>query len=129
NSDINTYSSAYTPSHGTVNANWRNAYTFINSCNAVIDNAPQADVPAGTKDRMVAEAKFLRANYYFILVQFFGDVTLNQNFQAEATTSASRAPMADVYNLIVQDLKDAIAGLPAGPKSGGMQPGKASAAA
>src|SRR5512133_1342124 len=38
NSDINVYSSSYTPSHGTVNANWRNAYTFINSANAVIDN-------------------------------------------------------------------------------------------
>ncbi|TDH20068.1 RagB/SusD family nutrient uptake outer membrane protein [Segetibacter sp. 3557_3] len=129
NSDINVYSSSYTPSHGTVNANWRNAYTFINTCNAVIDNAEKVDLPKATKDRMVAEAKFLRANYYFILVQFFGDVTLNKSFQASATTSASRTPKADVYNFIIQDLKDAIALLPAGPKSSGVLPGKASAAA
>src|SRR5690349_12521409 len=56
NSDINVYSSSYTPSHGTVNANWRNAYTFINSCNAVINNADKVDLPKATKDRMVAEA-------------------------------------------------------------------------
>src|SRR6478609_5483876 len=41
NSDINVYNSSYTPAHGTVNANWRNAYTFINTTNAVIDNAPK----------------------------------------------------------------------------------------
>ena len=129
NNDINIYSSSYTASHGTVNANWRNAYTFINTCNAVIDNAPNVGLPKATQDKTVAEAKFLRANYYFILVQFFGDVTLNKNFQASATTSATRAPIADVYNFIIQDLKDAIAGLPAGPKSSGMLPGKISAAA
>lgn len=129
NSDINVYSSSYTPSHGTVNANWRNAYTFINSCNAVIDNADNVDIAKNVKDRMVAEAKFLRANYNFVLVQFFGDVTLNKNFQTAATTAATRDPMAEVYKLIIQDLKDAITLLPAGPRSSGMLPGKASGAA
>ena len=129
NNDINVYNSNYTPSHGTVNANWRNAYTFINTCNAVIDNASVAGLAEAAKSRAIAEAKFLRANYYFLLVQFFGDVTLNKNFQEVATTSATRAPIADVYNLIIQDLKDAIANLPAGPKSSGMLPGKVSAAA
>jgi hypothetical protein len=129
NNDINIYSSSYTASHGTVNANWRNAYTFINTCNAVIDNAPNVGLAKATQDKIVAEAKFLRANYYFILVQFFGDVTLNKNFQAAATTSATRTPIADVYSFIIQDLKDAIDALPAGPKSSGMLPGKISAAA
>jgi hypothetical protein len=114
NSDINVYSSGYTPSTGVINANWRNAYTFINTCNGVIDNAPNVNLPEATKKRMVAEAKFLRANYYFLLVQFWGDVTLNKNFVDVPTTSATREPMAEVYDFIVQDLKDAIADLPAG---------------
>ena len=129
NSDINVYSSSYTPSHGTVNNNWRNAYTFINTCNAVIDNVPNVGLAPAAAARMIAEAKFLRANYYFILAQFFGDVTLNKTFQSVATTSATRAPIAEVYDFIVQDLKDAIDNLPAGPKSSGMLPGKASATA
>src|SRR5829696_8542394 len=86
NSDINVYSSGYTAATGVVNANWRNAYISINSCNGVIDNAEKVDLPQATKKRMVAEAKFLRANYYFILVQFFADVTLNKSFQTLATT-------------------------------------------
>src|SRR5215217_6110641 len=44
NNDINVYNSSYTPSHGTVNANWRNAYTFINTANAVIDNTPKVNL-------------------------------------------------------------------------------------
>ena len=80
NNDINVYNSSYTAAHGTVNANWRNAYTFINTANAVIDNTPAVDLPEATKSRMIGEAKFLRANFYYILVQFFGDITLNKNF-------------------------------------------------
>jgi starch-binding outer membrane protein, SusD/RagB family len=107
NSDVNVYSSGYTPSSGVINANWRNAYTFINTCNGVIDNAPNVALQDALKKRMVAEAKFLRANYYFILVQFFGNVTLNKNFQDVPTTSATRDSMSAVYNFIIQDLKDA----------------------
>jgi hypothetical protein len=92
-----------------------------------MDDAEKVDLPT-TKDKMVAE-KFLRANYYFILVQFWGDVTLNEHFQSAPSTSAKRDSIASVYNFIIQDLKDAIAGLPAGPKSNGVLPGKATAAA
>ena len=114
NSDINVYSSGYTPSTGVINANWRNAYIFINTCNGIIDNAPNVALADAVKKRMVAEAKFIRANWYFILVQFWGDVTLNKTFQSEPTTSATRDPMAAVYDFIVQDLKDAVVDLPAG---------------
>ena len=128
NSDINVYSSAYNSTTGVINANWRNAYIFINTCNGVIDNAPNVPLQESLKKRMVAEAKFIRANWYFILVQFWGDVTLNKNFQNEPTTSAVRAPMAEVYDFIVQDLKDAIADLPQGLIKD-VQPGRATKAA
>jgi starch-binding outer membrane protein, SusD/RagB family len=127
NSDINLYS--YTSSHGTTTTLWKAAYVFINTCNGVIDNADKVDLPAATKSSIVAEAKFLRANYYFILVQFWGDVTLNQHFQSESITSAKRDPLASVYDAIIQDLKDAIPVLPASPKSNGVLSGKATAVA
>src|SRR5262245_40315219 len=114
NSDINVYSSGYTPSTGVINANWRNAYIFINTCNGVIDNAPKVQLADALKKRMVAEAKFIRANWYFLLVQFWGDVTLNKTFQDKPTTSAVRDPMANVYDFIIQDLKDCVTDLPQG---------------
>lgn len=130
NKDISIYSSSFTTSDGRLNNVWRSTYTYINSCNAVVDNAPQVTgISKATQDRLIGEAKFLRANYYLNLVQLFGDVTLIKNFQTAGTTSASRAPIADVYNFIVQDLKDAITTLPASPKTAGVLPGKATAAA
>jgi hypothetical protein len=108
---------------------WRNAYIYINSCNAVIDYAPQVNISSTLKNQMIGEAKFLRACYYFNLVQSFGDVTLLKNFDTQGGTSDTRAPIADVYAFMIQDLKDAIPALPAGPKSTGVLPGKATAAA
>jgi len=128
--NINYYSSGYTPSDGKLSGIWNPCYTFINDCNGLVDYGPKITGIDPTKlAEMVAEAKFLRANYYFVLVQFWGPVTLNKHFQSTPTTSAQRNPISDVYDFIVQDLQDAIAGLPASPTQGGTLPGKATAAA
>ena len=128
--NINYYSSAYNPSDGKLSGIWNSCYTFINTCNGLVDNAGSITGIDPTKVKsMVAEAKFLRANYYFVLVQFWGNVTLNKHFQSVPSTAAQRNPKSDVYDFIVQDLQDAIAGLPASPTTSGILPGKATAAA
>src|SRR5215213_11216535 len=105
NSDINLYASNYTSQTGVVGAIWRNCYSFINTCNGLIDNGDKVDLPTATRDRMIGEAKFLRAQYYFVLVQFYADVTLNIHLQTDPTTAAKRDPIADVYKQIIKDLK------------------------
>lgn len=127
---INEYTSGFTSSDGNVSSVWNTCYTYINTCNAVIDFASKvAGIDSTTKNEMIGEAQFLRGQYYFILVQFWGDVTLNEHFQSVPTTSATRAPMADVYNFIIQDLEDAIKVLPPSPQQNGVLPGKATGAA
>ncbi|WP_460684886.1 RagB/SusD family nutrient uptake outer membrane protein [Niabella aquatica] len=130
NKDFNIYSTSFDARSGWVSGIWNACYTFINNCNGVIDNGSTVSgIDAATIQKSIAEAKFLRANFYFILVRFWGPVTLNKNFITEPSTSASRAPIADVYNFIIQDLKDAVAGLPPSPVQNGVLPGKATAAA
>ena len=64
----NYYSSGYTPSDGKLTPLWNNAYTFINTCNGLIDFGPAiTGIDTAKKLTMLSEAKFLRANYYFIL--------------------------------------------------------------
>ncbi|NOW93526.1 RagB/SusD family nutrient uptake outer membrane protein [Mucilaginibacter sp. SG564] len=128
NNGLVKYNSNFNTSDGIVAGIWKNCYTYINTCNGLIGNPPSG-LDATTTASLVGEAKFLRANYYFILVQSWGDVTLNKTFQATPTTSATRSPMADVYTFIIQDLKDAIAVLPASPLANGVLPGKATKAA
>jgi hypothetical protein len=65
------------------------------------------------RKQYLAQAKFLRGFWYFYLVQTFGDVPLHTDFIDVPTQSDTRAPMADVYNLIIQDLTEASAELPA----------------
>lgn len=126
---INEYTSGFTSSDGNINSVWNTCYTFINTCNAVVDFAPVVTgIDTATRNEMVAEARFLRANYYFILVQFWGDVTLIKKFQATPSTSAVRDPIADVYNFIIGDLQYAIQYLPPSPQQNGVLPGKATGA-
>ncbi|MRG48941.1 RagB/SusD family nutrient uptake outer membrane protein [Chitinophaga sp. SYP-B3965] len=130
NSNMFLYAPTYQTNDGKVQALWKNCYTYINTCNAVIDFAPEvAGIPADTKKRFIAEAKFLRANYNFVLVQFWGDVTLLDKFQDKAITSATRNPQAEVFEAIIKDLKEAIPDLQPAPTTKGLDPGRASAAA
>jgi hypothetical protein len=111
--NITKYNSSYTASIGQLINVWRACYTGINTCNALIDNASTvADISDDVKNQSVAEAKFLRANYYFVLAQFWGDVTLNKNFLSNPDTNVKRDALSDVYEFIIQDLMDAIGVLP-----------------
>ena len=91
---------------------WNDFYRAINTTNTVIDRAPNATIPEDVKAIRVAEAKFLRAHYYFILVQTFGPLHISLKEVTEMQITASRAPVKDVYDVIVADLESAIAALP-----------------
>lgn len=124
------YSSNYTTENEFSRVLWNNAYTFINTCNGLIDFGSEiTDIDQGVKQQLLAEAKFLRAFYYFKLVQFFGDVTLNVHYNNSPTTSATREDKSEVYELIISDLQQAIPGLILSPQQGGAEPGRATAAA
>jgi starch-binding outer membrane protein, SusD/RagB family len=85
---------------------WNNAYQDINTLNGVLQYAKNLPSDTITK-QCVAQAKFLRAFWYFFLVQNFGDVPLHLTFITAPSLSDSRQPMADVYTQIIQDLTDA----------------------
>ena len=100
---------------------WTFDYEGISRANLAISYLTDAAVitrvgmPAAQRDRLLGEAYFLRAFYYFDLVNNFGDVPLLltplKSFQ-EAYGVAVRAPKADVWAQISADLDDAKALLP-----------------
>lgn len=85
---------------------WRRGYYGINRANAVMLNA---DPEASEKSKAyVAEARFLRAYFYFELVRFYGDVVLyTENLGADAYDQA-QSPAEEVYAQIISDLLAAI---------------------
>src|SRR3989475_531099 len=93
---------------------WGSAYWNINRANTVLDRVPAITMDPTLRDRLLNEARFLRANSYFNLVRSFGDVPLLEHeVKSLEGLRVSRAPAADVYALIVTDLQQAMAGLPA----------------
>lgn len=94
--------------HGGVNAELRSLfrwnYTGITRANYILENQNNIDFPA--KAHILAEAKFLRAYYYFELVKFFGDVPLiiDKRIGIEEARSIPRSPKAEVYAQIEADL-------------------------
>jgi starch-binding outer membrane protein, SusD/RagB family len=90
---------------------WNVAYQDINTLNGVLQFGPGADMDAALKQQYLAQAKFLRAFWYFHLVQTFGDVPLHTTFITTPSAADSRQPIADVYTQIIKDLTEASAEL------------------
>lgn len=93
---------------------WFAFYQAINTCNTVVGRAEAVEgLSAARKNVLVAEARFLRAHYYFLLVQFFGDIHLSLEETSGVEVEAGRDPASEVYGAIIEDLEFAIANLPA----------------
>jgi hypothetical protein len=92
---------------------WNNFYRAINTTNAVIDRAETVQgLSEQLKTKKIAEARFLRAHYYFILAQMFGDVHLSLKENTIVSTEASRTAVSKVYDEIIKDLEFAAVNLP-----------------
>ncbi|MCK9207907.1 MAG: RagB/SusD family nutrient uptake outer membrane protein [Salinivirgaceae bacterium] len=92
---------------------WRGPWPGILRCNIILRDVPGLDIDTEIKNRSLGEAYFLRANYYFILVRFFGDVPLLTTPQAPGDDLRPfRTDKAKVYELIISDLENAIELLP-----------------
>lgn len=92
---------------------WNEFYIAINTCNTVVDMAPQIQgITDAIKARRVAEARFLRAHYFFVLAEMFGPIPLPLNANRSVITEATREPLNKVYATIIADLDFAVQNLP-----------------
>jgi len=98
---------------------WRNIYEGINNCNIVIDKLPDAEFNENLRNRMIAEAKCLRAIYYFYLNSLFGGVPLmTEQLTPDKYYSTTRASISEVLHQVQADLEEVAGILPATYSSG-----------
>lgn len=111
---MNTYTTEFDSQNGHVRQLWDEFYRGINTCNAVIERAPNiTGVSDAVKAQRIAEAKFIRAHHYFILVQLFGPVELRLEETKVPTKVVKRNPESEIYAAIIKDLTEAIPALEA----------------
>lgn len=92
---------------------WDFMYEGINLTNTVLSRAETVeDLDPEEVNVRSAEAQFLRAHYYFILVQQYGPVHITTEETEGVETEAERSPVDEVFALIESDLEAAIANLP-----------------
>ncbi|HTN38246.1 MAG TPA: RagB/SusD family nutrient uptake outer membrane protein [Arachidicoccus sp.] len=94
---------------------WNGAYDAINYCNMAIGRADQVKDFSNEqeKNETVAQAHFLRALYYFHLVEQFGPCPLTLEETNTANTESTRTAPLDIYEkAILPDLRFAVANLP-----------------
>ncbi|SEF62544.1 RagB/SusD family nutrient uptake outer membrane protein [Algoriphagus boritolerans] len=111
---MNTYTNQFDSQNGHVRELWDELYRGINTCNAVIDRSVNVTgISEAVKKQRIAEVKFIRAHHYFLLVQLFGPVDLQLTENKVPNKVVTRAPVAAVYDAIINDLQTAIPDLEA----------------
>ena len=91
---------------------WVNCYSGILRANSAINNIPDITMDTDLKNRLIGEARFLRALYYFNLVRYFGDVPLVSKLETINDAMGPRTPKNEVYQFIIDDLTFAENNLP-----------------
>lgn len=107
------YKNGTEPFFYNVRSAWAIPYTVIKNANFVLSQMPSPLLTDASNKALMAEARFLRAYSYFMLVQLFGDIPLRTEPVVDfKNVQLARTGQADVYKFILEDLTYAEANLP-----------------
>jgi len=127
--DLDAMITAYDPyttnslesNESTIEDLWSGMYVGIYRANAILDGVPHASFSEAIKNQALGEASFLRALYYFYMVNLFGDVPLITGIDQKKNELMGRTASAAIYTQIIDDLENAIKLLPATYPTGKVQ--------
>jgi starch-binding outer membrane protein, SusD/RagB family len=98
----------YSRNNGFLEKYWRHYYEGISRANYLLYYGPNIEMDAALRDRVLGEAKFLRAYLYFNLVNTFGAIPLKLNPPLnEAEINRPLSTVEDIYTQIEKDLSEA----------------------
>ena len=97
-----------TTSDGLFSGYWTIHYEGVSRCNDAIANLPNAPLDDAKRNRLMAESKFMRAFFYYKLNSMFKGVPLYTEPTELDDFTKGRNTEAEVWDLVIQDLTDAI---------------------
>lgn len=88
---------------------WLQMYNFIRTANIAIDNLPKATFENQVlKDRLMGEARFLRAYFYHQLLRFYGGVPIiTKTYGLNEDYDVARNTYAEVSNYVLKQADSA----------------------
>lgn len=104
------YNSDLNPQHPASREYWNQSYQTLYRANAIIAAAPNVDFDGdeARRNRVIAEARFFRAYILFYLHQRYGNIPLVTEPSETIREKEQPADPADIYRVIVDDLRFAI---------------------
>ncbi|MFK7936547.1 MAG: RagB/SusD family nutrient uptake outer membrane protein [Saprospiraceae bacterium] len=91
---------------------WKANYQGIYRANVALEKVPEIEMDIDVKERVLAEAKFLRAWYFYNLVTIFGGVPKADHVLAPSEYNMPRNEASEIWDLVISDLTEAAAVLP-----------------
>lgn len=93
---------------------YSNIYSHLANINIILSRLPNTSFNENSKKSIEAQMKFMRAYYYFQLVQFFGEVIIitEQITNPDDAWNYDKSSITEVYHLIDSDVKFAVEALP-----------------
>lgn len=87
--------------------NWNRSYSGIANCNRLIFQIESGSIPfTEGKEAVIAELKVLRASYYYVLCDLFGNVPIITQFDVPAGFIPKQSTRKEVFDFIVKDIQD-----------------------
>ncbi|MCF0068855.1 RagB/SusD family nutrient uptake outer membrane protein [Dyadobacter sp. CY261] len=87
--------------------NWNRSYAGIANCNRLIYQIESGSIPfTDGKEAVIAELKVLRASYYYVLCDLFGNVPIITQFDVPAGFIPEQSTRKEVFDFIVKDILD-----------------------
>ncbi|WP_346860369.1 RagB/SusD family nutrient uptake outer membrane protein [uncultured Draconibacterium sp.] len=103
----------WTTDEDIVYATWDRTYSGIANCNRILYQIESGLLPLEeTKDAVIAELKVLRAAYYYLLCDLYGNVPIVTDFDVEEGYLPEQSSRAEVYNFIVSEINENLQYLP-----------------
>ncbi|GAA4443065.1 RagB/SusD family nutrient uptake outer membrane protein [Pontibacter saemangeumensis] len=100
-----------TPEEASVENFYRNTYAAIQLCNTALYFNDKTASAAALPERK-GEVQFLRAYYYFLLVQQFGGVSIVTDRFTAPEEQFTRNSAEEVYTFIINEMNEALAAVP-----------------
>jgi hypothetical protein len=111
NPDLTDYTTLQSSSRA-VESVWGKLYTAVNVCNAGISRVGTSGLSTPQQAVREGELRFLRAFYYWHIVESWGGVHFTTTETNGVQTTANRTPVETFYKQIFEDLTIAVANLP-----------------
>ncbi len=120
----------YTATAGSVSDVWKGNWQGVSNCNQALANVPKYNIDQSLQQRLLGEARFLRAYYYFVLVRAYGELPLIDSVvdatnPADLAKANTRVSTDQIYALIESDLNFAMSVLPAKDQQAASDVGRA----